>query len=78
MNRLVDDGKLLAQGEDLRRQRICPVPSLYQSTTEYSPGLPDDRFKLRPQRRIDLETLIEIALRIRLAPLLQIAEAAIE
>ena len=47
-------------------------------TSEPSPGLSDNRFKLRPQRRVDLEALIEVPLRFRLAPLLQIGDAAIE
>src|SRR5215510_7668326 len=47
-------------------------------TSEPSPDFCDNRFKLRPQRRVNLETLIEIPPRFLLAPLLQIADAAIE
>src|SRR5215831_4945121 len=47
-------------------------------TSEPSPGLSDNRFKLRPQRGVNLEALIEVPLGFRLAPLLQIADAAIE
>jgi hypothetical protein len=42
------------------------------------PCLSDNRFKLRLQRRVDIEALIEVSLSFRLAPLLQIADAAIE
>jgi hypothetical protein len=44
--------------------------------SEPSPGLSDNGFKLRPQRRVNLETLVEVPLRFRLASLLQIANAA--
>jgi hypothetical protein len=47
-------------------------------TSKPSPGLSDNRFKIRPQRRVDLEALIEVSLSIRLAPLLQITDATIE
>jgi hypothetical protein len=46
--------------------------------SEPSPGLSNNRFKLRPQRRVDLEPLIDVPLRFRVAPLLKIADAAIE
>jgi hypothetical protein len=54
------------------------VTKKLSQTSEPSSGLSDDRFKLRPQRQVNLETLIEVTLRFRLAPLLQIADAAIE
>src|SRR5262245_43392265 len=54
------------------------VAKKLSQTTEPSPGLSDNRFKLRPQRRVNLEALIEVTLRFLLSPLLQIADAAIE
>ena len=57
---------------------ISDVIKKLSQASEPSPGLSDNRFKLRPQCRVDLEALIEIPLRFLLEPLLQIAGAWIE
>src|SRR5262249_3977541 len=60
------------------RSLIGSGEGMLSRTSEPSPDFCDNPLKLRPQHRVNLETLIEIPLRFRLAPLLQIADAAIE
>src|SRR5262249_4001929 len=52
--------------------------SLLQHAVEPSPGFSDGHIKLRPQRWVYLETLIEVPPRFFLAPLLYVANATIE